>query len=240
MKEQDFEIYDMITGQKITKDKVKPGTKYIIYYPKDNWKIRTGYINENGEIENESYLAKDDKITEIKNTLYRILERKGNTNIRIDDMQETKLNNLEIGMPLISISYQDVNGVNRNRILNANTLKDIYAIGEDGQELIQLDGETNISYLRVGENNNISKEKQYSENREYIHEEEQPKTHKNPTRIYINGGINAKNLEVSKGNLEIYLKKDGEELCFDLRTDEGVEALKEHWEKEQEQEQQNT
>ena len=121
MKEQDFELYDIITGKKVNKD---------------------------------------DKITEIKNTLYRILERKGDTNINIDDIQEVKLNNVEIGMPAISVSYQDVNGINRNRILNATTLKDIYGIGEDGQEVVQLDSEAGIHYLRVGKNREFSEMQQ--------------------------------------------------------------------------------
>lgn len=243
MKEQDFELYDIITGKKVNKEEAIEGKKYIIYYPKDNWKIRTGYINKNGGIETETYLNKDDKITEIKNTLYRILERKGDTNINIDDIQEVKLNNVEIGMLAISVSYQDVNGINRNRILNASTLKDIYGIGEDGQEVVQLDSEAEIHYLRVGKNREFSEMQQDREEEREAQSEKQVrneyKINNTPTKIYINGGIKTKNLEVSKGNIQIYTKKDGKDLSFDLRTDEGVEALEQYWKQEQEKEQEN-
>ena len=115
MNAKNYEIYDIITGKKLDKSRIKTEKKYIIYYPDNKWKVRTVCFSETGEISQEQLLNQSDKFTEIKNTLYKILERNCNKNIKINYDTSINLDNIKIEMPVINVSYQNINGIEINR-----------------------------------------------------------------------------------------------------------------------------
>lgn len=235
MNTKNYEIYDIITGKKLDKSQIKIEKKYIIYYPDDKWKVRTVCFNENGEISQEQLLNQSDKFTEIKNTLYRILERKGNKNIKINYDTSINLDNIKIEMPVINVSYQNTNGIEINRCLSLNSLQDVYISNNEFEKHIYLENET-VNSIQIGNmnpnlNNNNAKFNQFEDftqfNRTYN------KTKKSPS-IYHISGIHCNNLQVSKGNMQVYLDEDKK--CFDLRTDDGVNGLYEYLQKQNENE----
>lgn len=235
MNAKNYEIYDIITGKKLDKSQIKTEKKYIIYYPDNKWKVRTVCFNETGEISQEQLLNQSDKFTEIKNTLYKILERNCNKNIKINYDTSINLDNIKIEMPVINVSYQNINGIEINRRLSLNSLQDVYVSNNEYEKYIHLENET-VNSIQIGNmnsnlNNNNDKFNQFEDSTQF--HRSYNKTEKSPS-IYHISGIHVNNFQVSKGNMQVYIDKNKK--CFDLRTDDGVNGLSEYLQKQKENE----
>jgi len=131
MEKQEYEIYDIITKQRVDKNQIVQGKSYIICYLNDKWKIRRVTFDENKEIKTEDYIKLGDKQQEVKDTITKILETKGNNNIQVEYSKNVDIQagttKIEIGIPNYHVRYQDLNGLDKERMLDADTLKDMLA-----------------------------------------------------------------------------------------------------------------
>lgn len=225
MDEQEYEIYDIITKQKIDKSQVKPGKSYIINYTKDKWKIRRVVFDENGKIKNEYYIKLEDRQEAIKDTIISILKSKGNTDIQIDYDDAIRLNGIEIKMPVFNVKYKDTQGITRERILDEQSLKDILILDENGNENIVLNN-SNIKTMQIGNSKEYSNYNTYNSYDTVGQKEEQTQfeERRNPmtvnwTNVKVTGEVS-----IAKTNAIFYVN----DYAYDLRTDKGVEEFRKY------------
>ncbi len=218
MRRQEYEIYDIITKQRIDKSKIVPGKSYIICYLNDKWKIRKVTFDENGEIKTEEYIRLGDKQQEIKDTIVNILEMKGNTSIQVEysknmDIQDGATR-VEIGLPIYNVKYQDLNGVGQERMLDADTLKDVLTFDTNHNKHITI-------------KDKVIKDAPINIQTNALNGEPELVT-VNWNNVERMGGETS----ISNGNVIFNVNKDGEMRTYDLRTAEGVSGLKDYMEKE--------
>lgn len=243
MNNQSYDIYDIITGQKINIEQVKQGKSYIIYYPYEKWKVRTVKFDENKNIINEQFINREDRDINVENTLVEILERQGNTNINIEYRQgidlESGENPLQMKLPVYYVTYTNIDGIEKERIVESQSLQEILVTKGNGNKEIHIQ-DSIIKSVQIGRNNQTNRQNNsYGENQKYFNENEKntsnEKTSKATMQIYMNN-VNLKgDTTVSKGNIIIHhTNKDGKQLDYDLRTDEGVEQFRTYIENQKE------
>ncbi len=230
MSEQEYEIYDIITKQKVEKSQVIPGKSYIISYAKDKWKIRKVIFNENGEIKSEDYIRLEDKQEAVIKTIINILKTKGNTDIDINYNKAINIEGIEIRLPIYNVKYKDEQGKTKERMLESHSLKDILTFDEKGNKhIIIKDAIIQDTTIQIG-----NSEKYDSKNNANYQETMKPKEYDNPITVNWSNVEMDSDTFISKGNVIFNVNNDGKTASYDLRTNEGVGGLKEYMESQKE------